>query len=80
MTLRETKFQLQKFEKSTMYTVTKNVGVRKAHGLLFVLYVKVVCHCLAMLDKSIVFLSRVACTSAVRSLAPRAVDPPIEML
>ena len=42
--------------------------------------IKVVCRCLAMLDKSVLFLSRVACTSAIRSLAPRAVDPPIEML
>ena len=35
MTSRETKFRPQKFEKSTTHTVTKNVGVRKAHGLLF---------------------------------------------
>ena len=33
--LREIKFWPQKFEKSTTHTVTKNVGVRKAHGLLF---------------------------------------------
>ena len=35
VTLREIKFRPQKFEKSTTHTVTKNVGVRKAHGLLF---------------------------------------------
>ena len=54
------------------------VNVISIGGFLY--GIKVVCRQAAILNKLVLFLSHVACTSAVRSLARHAVDPPIEML